>query len=583
MKAILVITGDGGECYEALYAVHRFREAGYEPRIAAPSRKRLHLVMHDFEPGWDTYIERQNYQLEADLDFSEVRARTESIGAGVRLMLAICAAGWLYVAATWEQPNRNLVASLFGIAAIISLLFVLVPHERVVRSRWREPFFLLWSVVNIALTAIVVAADGGSTSPLALLFFVPVVFAALSYPLASVVAVAALDYIAYVIVGVAAGQPDQQYVGFFAFSLGCVAALCGWHARNQDRRRAALSRVSRADPLTGCLNRRGFEERFDAELSRASRSGRPLGLVMLDLDHFKEINDTRGHAAGDDVLRWAVEVMNDVVRPMDTIGRIGGDEFAVVLPGAGPDDSSAVAGRLQKALKDRAPSSVGVACFPTDGADLDELQRSADAELYAGKRGREPNIKLTSKELSWATTLARAVDERMAVQHEHSWKVAEYCVAIAQRHEWSEAEIELLQMAAILHDVGKVSIPDHILKKREPLSEREWTAVRKNPVRGAEMVSRIQGLEAIVPWIRHSHERLDGGGYPDGLSGDAIPLACRILHVADAFDAMTSGRPYRRSMTTEEALAELRANAGTQFDPLCVRLFEEHLEVSEAA
>ena len=111
-------------------------------------------------------------------------------------MLAICAAGWLYVAATWEQPNRNLIASLFGIAAIISLLFVLVPHERVVRSRWREPFFLLWSVVNIALTAIVVAADGGSTSPLALLFFVPVVFAALSYPLASVVAVAALDYVA---------------------------------------------------------------------------------------------------------------------------------------------------------------------------------------------------------------------------------------------------------------------------------------------------------------------------------------------------------------------------------------------------
>jgi diguanylate cyclase (GGDEF)-like protein len=526
-------------------------------------------------------MEREYEHVSAD--FSEVRARTESIGAGVRLMLAICTAGWLYVAATWEQPSRNLIASLFGIAAVISLLFVLVPHERVVRSRWREPFFLLWSAVNIGLTAVVVAADGGSTSPLALLFFVPVVFAALSYPLASVVVIGALDYIAYVAVGVFGQQPDPQYVGFFAFSLGCVAALCGWHARNQDRRRAALSRVSRADPLTGCLNRRGFEERFDAELSGASRSGRPVGLVMLDLDHFKEINDTRGHAAGDEVLRWAVDVMDEVVRPMDTIGRIGGDEFAVLLPGAGPDDSSVVAGRLQKALQDRAPSSVGVACFPSDGADLDELQRAADAQLYAGKRGRAPNIKLTAKELSWATTLARAVDERMAVQHEHSWKVAEYCVAISQRLGWTEREIELLQMAAILHDVGKVSIPDHILKKREPLNEREWEAIRKNPVRGSEMVSRIQGLEAIVPWIRHSHERLDGGGYPDGLSGDAIPLACRILHVADAYDAMTSGRPYRRPMTTEEALAELQENTGTQFDPLCVQLFVEHVEVSEAA
>jgi diguanylate cyclase (GGDEF)-like protein len=519
----------------------------------------------------------------ARVDFSEVRARTESIGAGVRLTLAICAAGWLYVAATWGQPSRNLIASLFGVGAVVALLFVLIPHERVVRSRWREPFFALWSVLNIALTAVVVAADGGAKSPLALLFFVPVVFAALSYPLVSVIAIGALDYIAYVAVGVAGERPDQQYVGFFAFSLACIAVLCGWHARNQDRRRAALARVSRADPLTGCLNRRGFEERFNAELSRASRTGSPLGLVMLDLDEFKTINDTRGHAGGDEVLRWAVDMMNDIVRPMDTVGRIGGDEFAVVVPGAGPDDSSMIAGRLQDVLDDRAPASIGVACFPTDGADLEELQRSADARLYAGKRGRSLEVKLTTKELSWATTLARAVDERMAVQHEHSWQVAEYCVGVGQRLGWSEHEIELLQMAGILHDVGKVSLPDHILRKREPLTDRDWLAIKKIPVLGAEMVGRIQGLESIVPWVRHSHERFDGGGYPDGLSGEAIPLACRILHVADAFDAMVSGRPYRRPMTNEEALEELRRNGGLQFDPHCVALFQEHLELSEAA
>jgi diguanylate cyclase (GGDEF)-like protein len=516
-------------------------------------------------------------------DFSEVRARAESIGAGVRLTLALCTAGWLYVAATWDQPHRNLIASLFGIGAIVALLFVLIPHERVVRSRWREPFFLLWSATNIALTTVVVAADGGSTSPLALLFFVPVVFAALSYPLASVIAIGALDYIAYVAVGVAGTRPDPQYVGFFAFSLACIAVLCGWHARNQDRRRSALSLVSRADPLTGCLNRRGFEERFDAELSRASRMGLPVGLIMLDLDHFKDINDSRGHAAGDEVLRWAVDVMIDVVRPMDVVGRIGGDEFAVGVPGAGPDDSMVVAKRLQKGLSDRAPTSIGVACFPTDGADREELQRSADVQLYAGKRERPTPIKLTTKELSWATTLARAVDERMAVQHEHSWKVAEHCVTIAERLGWSEHDLELLQMAAILHDVGKVSIPDHILRKRDPLTEREWDAIKLNPVRGAEMVARIQGLEQIVPWVRHSHERLDGTGYPDGISGEAIPQACRILHVADAFDAMVSGRPYRRPMTPEQALEELRGHAGTQFDPHCVEIFAEKLPAVEIA
>ncbi len=518
------------------------------------------------------------------VDFSEVRSRAESIGVGVRLTLATCAAGWLYVAATWSKSNRNLIASLFGIGAIVALLFVLIPHERVVRSKWREPFFMLWSLTNIALTTAVVAADGGSTSPLALLFFVPVVFAALSYPLSSVIAISALDYIAYVAVGVTGTRPDQQYVGFFAFCLACVAVLCGWHARNQDRRRTALARVSRADPLTGCLNRRGFEERFDAELSRAARTGRPLGLVTLDLDHFKEINDTRGHAAGDDVLRWAVDVMNEVVRPMDVVGRIGGDEFAIVVPGAGPDDTAVIAARVQKALADRAPSSVGVACFPTDGADREELQRSADGVLYVGKRGRArpAGIKLTAKELSWATALARAVDERMAVQHEHSWKVAEHCVAIASRLGWSERDLELLQMAAILHDVGKVSIPDHILRKRYPLTEKEWEAIKLNPVRGAEMVSRIQGLEAIVPWVRHSHERIDGTGYPDGLEGDAIPEACRILHIADAFDAMVSGRPYRRAMSFDEALEELRRCAGTQFDQHFVELFTGQIEVSEA-
>ena len=274
--------------------------------------------------------------------------------------------------------------------------------------------------------------------------------------------------------------------------------------------------MSRADPLTGCLNRRGFEERFDAELSSALRHGRPFGLISLDLDHFKEVNDTRGHAAGDDLLRWAVDVMRDTARPMDTVGRIGGDEFAVIVPGAGPDDSAAIARRLQTALAARAPTSVGVACFPTDGADRDELQRSADTKLYAGKRGRNTPMKMTAKELSWATALARAVDERMAVQQEHSWKVAQYCVGIADRLGWPERDLELLQMAAILHDVGKVSIPDHILRKQKPLTESDWEAIRQSPVRGAEMVARIQGLETIVPWIRHSLERYDGSGYPAG-------------------------------------------------------------------
>ena len=159
----------------------------------------------------------------------------------------------------------------------------------------------------------------------------------------------------------------------------------------------------------------------------------------------------------------------------------------------------------------------------------------------------------------------------MAVQHEHSWKVAEYCVAIARAAGLvASATSSCSRWRRSSTTSARSSIPDHILRKREPLTEREWEAIKQNPVRGAEMVSRIQGLETIVPWVRHSHERVDGTGYPDGLSGEAIPLACRILHVADAFDAMTSGRPYRRAMTREEALEELRRNAGHAVRPQCV-------------
>jgi len=513
------------------------------------------------------------------VDLMDARARAESLGVGVRIALATALAGWIYAFATWNEPNRRPLLSVFGIWAVIALAVSLVPRERLAAGPWREPIFLAWSAVSIALASAAVAVDGGTESPLVFIFFLPVAFAALSYPPAAVVAVAVADYLAYLAVELLLDGEGAAQLGWMGLAITSVAGMCVWQARAHDRRRDALARVSRADPLTGCLNRRGFEERLDAELSRAARTGRPLGVVMLDLG----TPDAGAQPdTADELLEWALEVMGDAVRPMDSVGRIEELRFGIVAPGAGRDDSAAIARRLRDALGERAPASAGVACFPADGVDRDELERHAERELdlpgVGNNRGRWRHERRGTKELSWATTLARAVDERMSVRHEHSWRVAELAVGIAQRLGWPESQMELLRMAAILHDVGKVTVPDHVLRKREPLTEREWEAIKRSPVRGAEMVARIQGLEEIVPWIRHSHERFDGSGYPSGLTGEKIPPACRAIHVADAFDAMVSGRPYRAAVSTEDALIELRLHAGTQFDPECVERLEEYFD-----
>jgi HD-GYP domain-containing protein (c-di-GMP phosphodiesterase class II) len=267
------------------------------------------------------------------------------------------------------------------------------------------------------------------------------------------------------------------------------------------------------------------------------------------------------------------------------VGRLGGDEFAVLLPGASRGNAIEVADRVRYALTERAPASIGMAVFPIDGSVPDELFRRADTELYErkGERGSRTVGPAERRELSWATTLASAVDTRMAVQHQHSSNVGEYAAAIGRELGREDDEIGLLRMAGILHDVGKVVVPDRILRKDGPLTDEEFEAIKPFPAAGAELVGRIEGMEPIVPWIRHSHERIDGDGYPDGLKGEAIPLGARILHVADAYDSMTSKRTYRPAVTRDQAITELRSGAGSQFDPDCVAALETYLAGAHAA
>src|SRR5688572_15005639 len=266
---------------------------------------------------------------------------------------------------------------------------------------------------------------------------------------------------------------------------------------------------------------------------------------------------------------------------MDSVGRLGGDEFALLIPGASRPETLTLVERLNGVLQERAPSSLGIACFPADGTDAEELSRHADAELYAAKEGSRIATAPSRRELSWATALAQAVDARIAVPDEHSTAVARYAAAIAEEMGWDGSDLALLRMAAMLHDVGKVGIPDSILRKGGPLTEEEFDQMRLAPITGAELVGRVEGLGAIVPWIYHAHEHIDGTGYPEGLRGDAIPPASRIIAVADAFEAMTTNRPYRAALARQGPLEELHRCTGTQFDGDCVAALERSLETIE--
>jgi diguanylate cyclase (GGDEF)-like protein len=358
------------------------------------------------------------------------------------------------------------------------------------------------------------------------------------------------------------------------------AALALFQTQRQKRHHDAIAVLSRTDSLTDVFNRRGFEERLEAELTGMSRTGRSFAVLLLDLDHFKLVNDTLGHSAGDELLRRTASAIKGAVRPMDSVGRLGGDEFAVLMPDTPHREAVKVAQRIRASLNHQTQISVGIACPPRDGNSRDELLRHADQELYALKQAPEGGVVGGPVEWSWAAGLADAMDERMDNGHRHSQAVAEYAVAIGQRLGWPEWELSKLRSAATLHDIGKLFLPDRIVQKPGLLSEAEYAELKKHPIAGAEIASRIKGLHSTASWIRHVHEHFDGRGYPDGLSDEAIPLASRIILVADAFDAMTHDRPYGRALSAEEALSELRRNAGHVFDSQCVGLLEEAIALA---
>jgi len=358
--------------------------------------------------------------------------------------------------------------------------------------------------------------------------------------------------------------------------------------RAEADRRAEVDRLAAiaiTDPLTGLRNHRAFHEDLARGLHRVGRTGVPISLVILDLDGLKQINDNLGHQVGDERIRALADAVRTTGRGADSAYRIGGDEFAIILEDTRAWSAVVYVQRLGATLEAQTAPMIVTASAGIHEATTfvckDELIRKADLALLATKRSGQ-HVSLYTPEMdpdtshydadedqhnrTLASALARAVDAKDSYTRSHCQTVSQLCALIAADLGLDDARVARVRLAGLLHDVGKIGIPDAILNKLAKLTDAEYEQMQTHSLLGHDIVAAAD-LPTEATWVRHHHERYDGRGYPDRLAADRIPFESRIILVADAFEAMTSDRPYRNAPGQDFAIAELRRHAGTQFDP----------------
>ena len=364
-------------------------------------------------------------------------------------------------------------------------------------------------------------------------------------------------------------------------------------AEQETALRQAEERADR-DALTGLWNHRAFHRRLEEETARAQRTGSSLAVVMLDLNDFKYFNDVYGHAQGDTVLRMLSERLTTACRAYDVVARFGGDEFALLLPGTDLCAPAEIEARLKSSLHGMTycpeghqtiipiTVSLGAALLSSLTTDQQDIVQEADERLYRAKTGGDAETEadriraaITGRVtgFSMLDALVTAVDNKDRYTRQHSEDVMLYSLKIARELGMDKEARHAVAVSALIHDVGKIGVPDAILRKPGKLTDAEFEAVKQHPMMGAIMVAAVPGLEETLEAVRHHHERWDGDGYPARLKGEECPLIARLMAVADAFSAMTTDRPYRKGMERQAALDILTAGQGKQWDPECVQAF----------
>jgi diguanylate cyclase (GGDEF)-like protein len=398
------------------------------------------------------------------------------------------------------------------------------------------------------------------------------------------------------------GHPSKPSIPTSVLSISLRVFLWGDHhelrrALAEANERAAglearLADRSRTDPRTGLLTVEAFHGDAEAVLAHAANAEQPASLALVDIDDFRSLNARRGTAAGDAALLAVAGRLRALTRTSDILGRTGADELAVLMPGTPLAGAHMCCDRLIAELE---ASDIPDAGFVTvsagvathrPGTSVERLLAAAAAGLDRARadggartatRPAEAGLDPFRAQANVIDALAAALAERDRYTGEHSASVVEMAKTVAAALGLDEFEVERVGHAALLHDIGKVGVPDRILHKSGPLAGDEWELMREHPLIGERILRAIPGLGSVARMVRHEHERFDGGGYPDGLRGDEIPIGSRIILACDAYHAMTSDRAYRSAMEHDEAIAELARGAGSQFDARVVGALVSYL------
>ncbi len=534
------------------------------------------------------------------------------------------------------ELTARILATLFAAGATLALLTIALPHSShmhvgivlaIVATAYAVSGLLAWRAAHLQRRALPWALASGSTliglvayftapspSPLVFLYLWIFLYSAYFFStgqMAAQIAYVAVGYCALLLLRLSVERATAWWLVGMG-TMGVAALVIRTIRARVEALIAQLFDAARTDPITRLSNRRGFRELLDLELARARRREGRLSVIVGDLDRFEEVNDRSGHQVGDLALQRVARLLERGKRDVDAVARVGGKQFALVLPDTDAHGAFVVGERLRSELRDEflgdavpITISFGVAGYPRDGETAAALLRATEEAQQAARwsggdrtmlhdpamrnlpvsEGQGRDI-ASERFVAVMLDLAEAIDLRFSGSARHSETVGRYAEMMARELGLSAQLTSRVRLAGLLHDIGKVGVPDSILHKPGRLTAEELAVIRRHPELGAQMLSH-PSLADVREWVGSHHEQPDGRGYPRGLKGEEVTLQARIIAVADAYEAMTSERSYRSSMDHTAAREELERCAGTQFDARVVRalctLLEREGERAELA